>query len=257
MKQSLLELTQSLLASMDSDEVNSISDTVESHDIAILLRDVYYDIAVELNLTAHESLFELEPSLDPLQPTLMFLPENVCKLEWVKYNNQLITDTNSTYLPVKFKPFNEFYTMQNGLREIVSDVGEMSFEMNSETFEIMYATDRFPLFYTVIGNDTILFDALDIDEDTTLQKEKTMCSGLIYPTFTMEDNFIPDLDAAQFPYYRNRAKVRAFGEKKQVDNREAASEARNQKVLMQKRKNRINEGPALTQLQFRYGRKPR
>lgn len=255
MKQTLLEITQSILASMDSDEVNSIGDTIESHDIALLLRDVYYDIAVELNLVAHESLFELEPSLDADKPVLMYLPENVSKLEWLKYNNKLITDDNSTYLPVKFKPFNEFYTMQNGLRETTTDVGEMSFDMNNESFEIMYATDRMPMFYTVIGNNTILFDSIDIEEDTTLVKEKTMCGGLVYPTFILDDAFIPDLDAAQFPYYRNRAKVRAFAEKKQVDNKEAASEARNQKVLMQKRKNRINEGSALSKMPFRYGRK--
>lgn len=255
MKQTVLELTQSILASMDSEEINSISDTVESYDIAVLLRDVYYDIAVELQVDAHESLFELEASGDALQPTLMYLPENVSKLYWLKYNNQLITDTNSSYLPVEFKEFDQFYTMQNGLRENVTDVGEMTYQMNGEDFEIMYMTDRMPTHFTDIGNTTLLFNAYDSSEDTTLMKSKTMCGGLVYPTFTLDDLFIPELDAAQFPYYRNRAKVRAFAEKKQVENKEAASEARNQKVLIQKRKHRINEGPALKQLKARYGRK--
>jgi hypothetical protein len=254
MKQTVLELTQSILSSMNSDEINSIADTVESNDIAILLRDVYYDIAVELNLDAHESLFELEDSGNADQPVLMFLPENVSKLYWIKYNNQLVTDTNSSYLPVCHKDFDDFYIMQNGLREN-TNTGEMSFDMNSEDFEIMYATDRMPTWYTHVGNETLIFDAVDLAEDTTLQKEKTMCGGLIYPTFELEDSFVPVLDAAQFPYYRNRAKVRAFAEQKQVQNAEAAGEARNQKVLMQKRKSRINEGPAIKQLQARYGRK--
>lgn len=255
MKQTLLELTQSILASMDSDEVNSITDTVESYDIAILLRDVYYDIAVELNLEAHESLFELEASGDNDLPVLMTLPDEVSKVYWIRYNNQLTADTNSSYRDVEFKPFLDFYDMQNGLRNQTSGVAEMEFTMNSETYEIMYHTDRMPSIYTQIGNELLLFNAIDTDEDTTLQKSKTMCSGLLYPTFTLSDAFIPDLDQAQFPYYRNKAKVRAFAEKKQVDNREAANEAKIQKRLMQKRKHRHNEGPQIKREMARYGRR--
>ncbi len=257
MKQTVLELTQSILASMESDEVNSITDTVESYDIAVLLRDLYYDIAVELNLTAHESLFELNDSEDADQPTLMYLPDNVQTLWWVKYNNQLVSESedNSNYLPVEFMEFDDFFRMQNGLIFNTDDVGEMTFTMNDEDFEIMYESNRFPLRYTAIANNILLFDAYNSVEDTTLTKEKTMCGGLVYPTFTLEDSFIPALDASQFPYYRNKAKARAFIEHKQVDNAEAQKEARTQKMLMQKRKNRVFEGPAITTDQVaRYGR---
>lgn len=239
---------------MDSDEVNSIGDTVESYDIALLLRDVYYDIAVELNLTCHESLFELEASGDPLQPTLMYLPDNVQTLHWVKYNNQQGTETVSNYISCHYEIFTDFLESQTAMRE-TDDTGEMTVSLNSENFEIIYLSDKMPQKYTSIGNRVVIFDSYDVTEDTTLQKSKTMCGGLVYPTFTLSDTFVPDLDASQFPYYRNRAKVRAFAEKKQVDNREAAAETRNQKMLMQKRKDRVYPGPAIFQLDARYGRK--
>lgn len=256
-KQTLLELVQSTLAAMDSDEVNSIGDTVESYDIALLFRDLYYDISVELNLVAHETLFELTQSGDSAQPTLMYLPDNVSQLNWVKYDNKEATDTNSNYIDVYYTKFNDFFVGQSSLREDTTGVGEMTFCMNEEDFNVMYRTDAFPTKFTAIGNQIILFDAINQDEDTTLQKDKTMCGGLVYPTFTLEDSFIPDLDVAQFPYYRNRAKVRAFAEKKQVQNAEAASEARTQKVLMQKRKNRIDEGLGINQswVLSKFGRK--
>lgn len=255
-KQTLLELTQGILLAMDSDEVNSISDTTESSDVASILREVYYDIAVELELEAHETLFELEESGDSSQPTLMYLPDEVSELSWIKYNNQETDDTNSVYKDVDYSDFDTFFTNQLSLVEN-SNASEMTFYMGEEDeeFEMMYWTDRFPSKYTAIGNKLLLFDAINTDYDTTLQKSKTMCGGLVYPTFTLEDTFIPDLDASQFPYYRNRAKVRAFAEKKQAQNQEAASEARNQKVMMQKRKNRINEGAALLNMSARYGRK--
>lgn len=255
-KQTLLELTQGLLASMDSDEVNSIADTVESYDIALLLRDVYYDIAVELDLPAHETLFELTASGDVDQPVLMYVPENVSKIYWIKYDNKLSTETNSHFEQINFVPFEEFLNSQTSLYNDSTNVSQMTFCVNEdeEDFEIMYHTDRFPARYTHIGQDTLLFDAINTDEDTTLNKDKTMCFGLVYPTFTLEDTFIPDLEVSQFPYYRNRAKVRAFAEKKQAPNQEAASEARNQKVVLQKRKHRINEGTALERQTIRYGR---
>ena len=255
-KQTLLELTQTILASMDSDEVNSINDTVESYDIAVLLRDLYYDIAVELNLTAHETLFELTASGDSSQPVLMYLPDNVAKLNWIKYDNKLSTETNKNYIEVKFMNFDDFFQRQSGYINDTTGVGEMVFCMNEdEEFEIMYKTDTFPQFFTSIGNNTLLFDAVNEDEDTTLNKSKTMCGGLVYPTFTLEDSFVPDLDVAQFPYYRNKAKTRAFSEKKQVENRESALEARNQRRLMQIRKDRVEEGPAIKTEVPRYGRK--
>lgn len=253
-KQTILEITQGLLASMDSDEVNSIHDTVESYDVALTLRDVYYDIAVELDLPAHETLFELEASGDVDQPVRMKLPVNVAKAYWIKYDNKLTGDTNSSYEETCFVPLEEFIERQTSLTETTT-ASEMTFCVNDEDFEVMYHTDRFPSFYTHIGGDTLIFDAINTDEDTTLNKSKTMCFGLVYPTFLLEDTFTPDLDVSQFPYYRNRAKVRVFSEKKQAENREAASEARNQKIILQKRKHRHNEGTALERQTTRYGRK--
>ena len=121
---------------------------------------------------------------------------------------------------------------------------------------MLYRNDKFPSWYTHVGNDIILFDAYNSDEDSALEKAKTMCGGLLYPSFTLEDSFIPDLDAAEFPYYLNKAKVRAFTEKKQIENREAAASARTQKVLIQKRKEKIFEGTAFEKMVLgRYGRK--
>src|SRR5262245_33890392 len=86
MKFSVLELTQEILSSLISNEVNSITDTVESLQVATLLRSGFYDLAVDLNLPEHETLIELDASNDATKPTLMFVPENVSKIHWIKYD---------------------------------------------------------------------------------------------------------------------------------------------------------------------------
>ena len=42
-KLTLLDMVQRTLSSMDSDTVNSFDDTIESEQVAYIIRDVYFD----------------------------------------------------------------------------------------------------------------------------------------------------------------------------------------------------------------------
>ncbi len=254
MKYTLLEIVQLILQSMDSDEVNSIQDTVESNDIAHLVKSVYYDLAVDLNLPEHETLFELNASGTSTKPTLMTVPDNVTRLDWIKYNVQETGEDYENYQNVDRVPFNIFLERQTSLRNQTSGVGEMTITFNGETFNMMYETDRMPTCYTTVDDNTLIFDAYDSTEDSTLQKSKTMCSGVVYPVFTLSDSFVPDLDPTQFSYLINRAKYRAFAEKKQVQNAEAAGEARRQKILVQKRKRKVKDSREIYKVLSRWGK---
>ena len=257
MKFTLLEMVQEILSAMDSDEVNSISDTVESNQVALLIRSIYYDLAIDLGLPEHESLFELDASGDPLKPTLMTVPDAVDAVRNIKYNVQLANqgETFSNYRSLDFVPFEDFLDQQAGLRNS-TNVGQMTFQgANGEDFEIMYKTDAMPTKYTTFDDHTFLFDGYLNTEDTTLQKSKTMCMGVRYPVFNLVDTFIPDLDSNQFSLLKNAAKVRAFAEIKQSDHREAAGHARRQKVIAQKRKWNTPDLPPIFKLVARYGRR--
>jgi len=256
MRQNLLEITQQILSAMDSDEVNSINDTVESYQIALLLKQVYYDIASEVRLPTQETLFQLEASGSITKPCLMTLPTNVMKMDWIKYNNYLpITqsETEPQWNDVKLLSFKDFMDRSNMLRNQVSGTGSQTITIDTDSFEFMYSSDKMPQYYTDIGNNTLIFDSYLSTEDDTLMKSKTMCSGTIYPTFTLSDTYTPDLDPTQFSYYINKAKARAFFELKQQENKEAVSEARRQKIVTQVRKDRTENLTALQKI-MRYGR---
>lgn len=92
MKYSLLELTQTILSEMSSDEVNSISDTAESLQVANIIRSKYFDIVSRAKLPDSTQLIQLEPSLNALQPTLMVIPDGVVSIDWIKYFNSNILD---------------------------------------------------------------------------------------------------------------------------------------------------------------------
>lgn len=256
MRYTLLEITQLILSSMSSDEVNSITDTTEAYDIAKIVKSVYYDSASELRLTEHQTLFQLEASGDDALPTLMTVPSNIIKVDSIKYDYKEDGDTYSEFKKIKWIDFDTFIRRGQALREDTTGVGSMDVIYNTdETFEVLFQTDRHPQFYTNVDDTTILFDAYKSTLDTTLQNSKTMCYGLLYPEFNLEDNFTPTLDPSGFSYLINKAKARCFTEIKQVDNPNAVRETRQQKISLIRNNDRIRDTDAVYKHKSRFGRK--
>lgn len=255
MRYTLLEMVQLILSSLDSEEINSIGDTVESDQVAKLLKSVYYDIATDLELPEHETLFQLTASGDPLLPCLMTVPSTVTKVRDIRYNCKETADTYPDWRLLEYKPFEDFLMDQQSLREWTTGVGSMTVTLNGSTYELLYRTDKMPQYYTTADDQQFFFDSYDSTIDSTLQASKTMCGGSVYPTFTLTDGFAPDLDPTQFSYFINRAKTRAFLELKQMENAEAGGEARRQKIIVQKRKRKTPNVLEIYRLGSRFGRK--
>lgn len=254
MRKTLLEIVQLIASSLDSDEVNSISDTVESTQIAKIVESCYYDMITDITMPEHQSMFQLNASGNILKPTLMTIPQTVTHIDEIRYDNKLDTETNPDYQIVNWLPFYDFMMRQSALRnEDTSLVGVEDVVMNGETFKIMYRKTVMPQYYTTIDETTLIFDSYNSEVDDTLQKTKTLCKGTVYPSFTMNNSFTPNIDPTQFSLLINRAKVRAFKELKQQANEEAVGEARRQKIIVQKRKRKV-PGQAEVYRVARFGR---
>lgn len=254
MKYTLLEMVQLILIAMDSDEVNSISDTIESMDVAQTIRSTFYDIATDIGLPEHETLEQLTASGDIAKPCIMTVPATVTRLHNIKYDTRDAGDTYPNYEPVQFLPFEEFLQRQEGYRGDTTNTGQQAVVINSKTYNLLYKSNKHPQWYTTFDDQTLIFDSYDSSIDSTLQGTKTLCMANVYPTFTLDDAFTPDLDPTQFSLLINRAKVRCFKEKKQMDNNEAAGEARRQKIITQKRKRKTPDEPEVYKT-ARFGRK--
>jgi len=80
-KLTLLDMTQSILSAMDSDDVNDIDDTVESIQVADLVREAFYELMSERNWPFLQQLTTCNSLADPNNPTRMEMPENLSKRE--------------------------------------------------------------------------------------------------------------------------------------------------------------------------------
>lgn len=211
----LLDYVQTILSAMDSETVNSYSDTVESIQVANVVRTVYNDIQARVDLPEHYTLFELESSGDATQPVLMTRPSDVLTIEWIQYDKVVSGDTDPFYQDVKFLALDEFLRRMNSLKASDTNVETFDLTRNTDTLTFLYWNDRAPQYYTTFDDWTIIFDAYDATVDSTLQNDKTRAYGKKDQAFTLSDLFVPFLDRDLSTLLLNEAKVLAFAELKQ------------------------------------------
>lgn len=240
----LLDYTQNILSALSSDEVNSIGDTTESLQVAEIVKTSFFNIIARAELPDQKKLFQLDASLNGLEPNLMFAPEGIKTIETIKY-----FETSSTmYQYVTILPLQQFSDYVNGYLTSDVNVDTLNFTTNSETFLFNYKNNAQPRYCTVVSNYYVIFDSFDNTVDSTLQSSKTMCHGLSTPIFRMEDNFIPELDEQQVPLLLNEAKSLAFLELKQLTHAKAEQEAKRQWNTLQKDKSIDNKPGYFDQL---------
>jgi len=96
-KLTLLDMTQRVLSSMDADSVNSYAETIESEQVAFIIRDAYYDLINDIEIPEHRKLIALTALGDTAKPTTMLIPNGIHRIEEVRYNKIKSGDTDNEY----------------------------------------------------------------------------------------------------------------------------------------------------------------
>lgn len=260
MKMTLLDLTQNILSRLSSDEVNSIGDTTESQQVTNIIKNKYFDIVNRVKLAEHEQLVQLNPSLDGTSPVLMYVPDGIADLKWIKYfDSNIDTGTPAPgYLYVNIVTIEQFIDMVNSFNTDESNVESFTFSDTSNNYPgdytFYYKNDRQPTYCTVLSNYYVIFDSYDNTQDTTLQSSKSMAWGRIIPFWSNVDTFIPDLAEEQFQLLLNEATALAFYELKQQPHQLATQEANRGWSNVQKNKAVVNR-PTYFDALPNYGRR--
>jgi hypothetical protein len=252
MRYNLLDMVQRILESMDSDEVNSHTDTTESLAVANIVRESYYHIAPKIEIPTNHTFFQLDASGDSTKPCLMTVPSDVIDLDYIKYKHTNAA-SDAVFDYVEFLSIEEFMTKTLSLAESDSTVSTMNVSLDGTTFLFKFKTDHKPTFYTAIDNHTLIFNSYDSTESSTLVAANTLCYGQKVPTFTMSDTFVPSLEPDQFDYLLNEAKTQAHAELKQVD--APVSRRRAKQGFIQVQRTKANTPVQTQQRRPNYGRK--
>lgn len=210
-KMTLLEIVQSILSDIDGSEVNSISDTVESEQIASIVRDTFYDLTTNKDTPEHEKLVQFEGLSDITKPNYLKVPVNVEKFKVLRYNVSESGDTD--YRILKFTPPENFLD-----RTLAQDSSDANVEKVNDFsgIPLLIRNDRMPTYYTMFDDEHVVCDSYLKTIDTTLQQSKTISLAKVSPSFSISDSFVPDIDVNQFPLLLQESKAMAFALHKQT-----------------------------------------
>jgi hypothetical protein len=283
MKYTVLAMTQDILSAMDSDEVNSINDTIEAQQVARIIKNCYNDITTDVEFPDQYGLLQLDPSGTSTKPVVMYIPDGYSNIEWIRYDkhgdgtpgssagswtspdgvtiyygtseaNFGSAATGATYQQFKTITF----LKKEDFLNLVQDFNSEDTHVDTYTVDglpLLCKNDKHPDYWTVLSNRTLVFDSYDSDVDTTLQSSKTMCYGKVISSFTLTDSWEINLDDKYTSYLFNEAKATAFSELKQVTNTRAEKQARLAKIKTQKIKKAAPYGEAATDDTPNYGRR--
>lgn len=196
-KMTLLEMTQNILESMESDPANSIDDTEESIMVANIIRITFFDMMASREWPFLYSLTTLTALADVNNPTKFDIPDTINRVVWMKYN-----DEDVTYMAPK-----DFYEMIKARDTSLANV-----DANG------YITDRDPLYWTTYDDQRIEMDSYDQATESTLQQSNLTAYCVTAPSWTHTDAFTPAIPEKMFSTLLAEAKAVAFLQVKQMRN---------------------------------------
>lgn len=208
MKYTLLELVQSVLNEMVGDDVTSISDTEESSVIALMARDVFFEL---IHSRDWEHLRKLtKPAASGVSPrnTHIIIADDISRIRWIKYDKQLTDDAGrKKYSDVQYLAPDDFLMNIQGRNNLESTIDVVA---DVDGTELMIRNDKHPTYWTSFDDTNIVFDSFDTDIDTEIDKDKLQIYADTIPTWTATDGAIPDLPDDVFSHLLEELKSRAM-----------------------------------------------
>jgi hypothetical protein len=222
MKKTLLEMTQDILNEMDSDEVNSISDTVEAQQVAGIIKTCYNEMISNRNWPHLRKLVTLDSLSDLDRPNYLKLPRGMKELILFNYDNATKQNTNLAFKPVAYKEpdaFLRYIATRNSASEDVSVIRDPS------GISLLIQKNKAPQFWTSFDDTYVVTDSYDAEVDDTLRSAKTQCVAYMESVWQHRDDAIPDLPEEAFAALEEEAKSTAFMVLKQMANQKAEQKA--------------------------------
>jgi len=229
-KMTLLEIVQDILNDLESDEVNSINDTVEALEVAQIVKTTYNNIIDGRHWPHLYELFQFTALSDTDTPNYLQIPTTITNIEWVKYNKRTSTDTKDKFAVVDYlEPF-DFMALCEARDSSAATIQVVVDPASSVGLNIL--NNRAPQYYTSFDDEYIVFDSFDSAVDTTVSQAKSSGKGRRTPVFTIADTFTADLPSQCFSYLLNEAKATAFVILKQSANAKAEQHSISQRRRM-------------------------
>ena len=222
MKMTLLEMVQDILSEMDSDEVNSLDDTIEAGQVATIIKNSYFLMCSNRDWGDENELITLDHVGIIPMPTHLKIPDNIKRLDYLAYNNVKRGSDQDEYITVKYMYPDEFLKLVQNRPANKENVQEVNDFGGSK---LWIRNNQNPRYWTSFDDRHIVCDSYDISEDTTLKVSKTQALVVKAPKWEYREDFVPKLPVEAFAALLAEAKSTAFFSLKQMQNAKAEAHA--------------------------------
>lgn len=239
MKRNLLDMVQEILSDLDSDEVNSIDDTVEAEQVVTIIKSTYYSMLSNRDWPHTRQSIQFTGLGLTAKPTHMQLQDGIKSICFINYNKAKLGDSKKNYDKINYLEPEQFIHKTNQNDSAASNVQSVT---DFGGIEIFIRNDRAPSYYTSFDDEHVVFDSYDSQVDSSLQSSKIQSQAYVTPSWTSSDTFVPDLPEIAFPALVEEAKSRAFYVLKQTMNQKAEQEAGRQNRWLARNSRRVSGG---------------
>lgn len=239
MRATLLELVQDILSDLDGDEVNSITDTFESEQIATIVKNTFFALSSNRNWPQHKSALQIPSYGDVSKPTHLVLPENVTELLSLNYNKVKDGETRLKYEPVEYKDNDTFLRKVNAYNSDESNIIQVT---DPSGVQLLIRNDLAPSIYTSFDDQTIVFDSYDSAVDTAIQESKTQAIAYLFPEWSHTDTHVVDLPTEAFSALFNECVSAASIKLRQTSDVKAEQTSAKQQRWLARKSWKVNGG---------------
>lgn len=233
MKQTLLEMVQRILESVDGQMVESIEDTREAMQVANCVKETYQHLLYTRDIKARNNLIQVHSVSDLNRPTTFLINDDIAQIDVFKYYDK----ENERYVDLKWLDPVEFLDRSLSLNPTKDNVENYTDPTSGVKYNVY--NDRCPQYYTSFNDHEFICDAYNNKDSHTLMEEYTTVFGIIIPEFKLEDTFIPDLAPQHFSLLLSAAKVQAAYELNKVFDQLENNRAMKQIVTADKHAQRV------------------
>lgn len=237
-KKSLLEIVQEIANDIDTDEINTIGDTIESRQIAAIVESTYYAIISNRNWPHTAGLIRVDSSADINLPNVMYIADEFKEIISVYYNKIKAGETKLKFQEVVYVKPDDMLRIFYGRNSDADNVEVVSFQ--GQTFVVL--NNQAPQYFTSFDDKTLVFDSYDKGVDTTLMSSKTQVRAYLEPKFELNDDFIPDLPSEAFTFLIEEAKSKCAAKIAQKADQKSEQESRRQNQWLSRKAWRVAGG---------------
>lgn len=235
MKQTNLELVQNILSSMDSDNVNSISDTEEASQVETILKETYENIISRRRWAFLSKTRQLQNVIDLTRPNKYKIPEAVVRVEEFRYrtNKEGTNPQEYSWKTLHYLSPADFidHVQSRNITQLAAEGTAITVE-NDDLVHMYIVTNKEPKYWTSFDDVFIYVDNYVAADGDTVMDFRSSVNVTEQQPFTRGDTEIQFLPPEMFALFLAEAKSTCWLNFKGAANQKAEQVASRQYIKM-------------------------